>query len=195
MFKRFLAIIAAVLLMPFAASASPISYIYTGTANGVFADHSFRDASFVITAQADTSNIGPWCCSNAQNTHSSASIALSGFGTFNFNTATHTWIAESCCLGFGNNLGTNLLTLFSTPALLNVGYGLNTAIGPIAAVLAGTQGQFVNVSTSGGLLTINDVAKVTFEARVVPEPSTYALMALGLAGVAGLARRRAAAKA
>lgn len=58
-----------------------------------------------------------------------------------------------------------------------------------------TQGQFVNIGTSGGALTFNGVSNVTFEARAVPEPSTCALMALGVAGLAGIARRRASTKA
>ncbi len=195
MFKRFLLALATALLLPLAAVANPIDYIYTGTASGSFAGQGFRDASFVITGHADTANVGGWCCSNAQNTHSSADVSLSGFGTFSFSGATHTWIAENCCMGFGANLSANYLTLFSTPGLLNVGYTLGTAIGPIAAGSASTQGQFVNIGTSGGALTFSNVNNVTFEARMVPEPSTYALMALGLAGVAFISRRRYSAKA
>jgi PEP-CTERM motif len=193
MIKRLLVALATVLLLPFAASASPITYIYSGVGDGSFNGTAFDDASFTITATADTANIGVWSSADLQNTHSSATVTISGFaGTFSFSDPTHTWIAESCCMGFGQNLGKNLLTFFD-PAIASVGYGLATALGPVTDLTAGTQGQFVNEATSGGALTITSVNEATFQAVAVPEPSTYALMALGLAGVAFAARRRPAA--
>jgi hypothetical protein len=193
MFKRFFAVLAAALLMPLAASAVPITYIYSGTATGSLGANSFAGASFVITAQADTSAVGGWCCSNAQNTHASATISVGSLGTVSFSLPTHTWIAENCCMGFGENLGSNYVTLSSAPALLNVGYGLATNIGPILAT-AETHGQFVNVATSGGALTISQLGDVSFQAitSAVPEASASLLMALGLAGVGLAARRRKA---
>jgi hypothetical protein len=191
MIKRFFAILAAALLMPLAASAVPITYIYSGTASGSLGGSGFTDASFVITAQADTSNVGGWCCSNAQNTHASATISLASLGTVSFSLPTHTWIAENCCMGFGADQALNYVTLSGAPALLNVGYGLATDIGPILAT-AETHGQFVDVATSGGALTISQLGGVSFQAitSAVPEVSASLLMALGLAGVGLAARRR-----
>jgi hypothetical protein len=178
---------AAVLLLPLAASASPITYIYSGTGSGSLDGNPFSTA-FTITAQADTDNVGGWCCSTYQNTHSSASVALVGLGTFSFLAPTHTWLAPGCCMGFGADLSLNYLTLFS-PAIVNVGYALDTAFGPVTSS-ASTQGQFVNIGTSGGALTLSQVSDVTFQAETsaVPEPSTYALMALGLAGIVAIRR-------
>ena len=189
-FKRFLAILAAALLMPLAASAVPITYLYSGTASGSLGANAFTDASFVITAQGDTSNVGGWCCSNLQNTHASASISIASLGTVTFSAPTHTWIAEGCCMGFGADQASNYLTLDNAPSLLGVGYGLATDIGPIAGD-AGTHGQFVNIGTSGGALTISSLGGVSFQAitSAVPEASASVLMALGLAGI-GLAIRR-----
>ena len=102
---------------PALASAVPITYLYRGFAEGSLGGVDFADASFEITAQADTDNIGPWpCCATLQITHSSASVGLSGFGTFSFTEPTHTWIAEGCCMGIGADLSFNYLTLFS-PAI------------------------------------------------------------------------------
>lgn len=193
MIKRLFAILVAALLIPFAASAVPITYLYSGTATGSLGANGFAGASFVITAQADTSTVGGWCCSNAQNTHASATISVASLGTVTFSLPTHTWIAESCCIGFGANLSLNYVTLFSAPGLTNVGYGLATDIGPIAAA-ADTSGQFVNVATSGGMLTITQLGTVSFQAitSAVPEASASVLMALGLAGIVLATRRRKA---
>lgn len=189
MLKKFLLALAASVLLPLAAVAAPITYLYSGVATGLLGGAAFQQVHFEISAQADTANIGNWCCSPLQNTHASASITLAGIGTFSFSGATHTWTGGDQ-LGFGNNLLENYLTL-QLPDF--VGYGLDTALGPVVDASATTDGQFVDVVTSGGLLTLRTLdSAVTFQAipaTAVPEPGALSLLGAALAALA-LARRR-----
>ena len=170
---------------PVGAQATPIVYTYTGTAVGSLDGNAFADVAFVITGTADTSTISAWCCGTWQNTHTNATIELTGLGTGTFLIATQTWIAEGAAMGFGRDLGNNLLTqVTSVPGLTDIGYGLDTSIGPILWTAASTQGQFAGVATTLGSLTITDVRNVRFQASTVPEPASVALLATGLAAVA-----------
>jgi len=172
------------------ASAAPIIYTYFGTASGSLANQSFTNASFLITAQADTTNVLPWVNATVQNTHSSVSIALAGFGTFAITEPSHTWVANNCCMGIGANLSSNWLTLGS-----GIGtYGLTTNFGPFFDAAANTD-QFVNVATSLGALTISPLAngatfQATLQAAVVPLPGALVMMLAGLAGIAAVTARR-----
>jgi hypothetical protein len=196
MFKRLLLLIATWLLLPLAASASPITYTYSGTGSGALAGTAFMDTAFVITAQGDTDNIAPWANATWQNTHSTASIQIDGLGTFAFTVPTHTWIASNCCLGFGINLGSNLLTFFDA-AIADVGYALDTSFASTLDINATTQGQFNNIGTSGGALSITSLDDgASFSASTgtaVPEPGSLAVVLLGL-GLVGWTRRGVAAR-
>ncbi len=187
MFKRLLLGLAATLLAA-SAWAAPITYKFWGQGSGALGQTGFQDATFLITAFADTDNISPWCCSERQNTSVSATIDIGGVGSFSFLAASHVWWANNCCMGFGANLGSNWLTLGGPGA-----YGLDTDYGPMFDPSATTQGQFVNVSTSGGNLTIRSLTNgATFQAdtaNAVPEPGTALLAGLALLGL-GAARRR-----
>ncbi len=71
-------------------------------------------------------------------------------------------------------------------------YGLATNFGPVLDATPFFT-QFVNQATSQGALSVTSMRNATFQATtgtVVPEPSTYLLMAAGLAVVGVVSRRR-----
>jgi hypothetical protein len=84
--------------------------------------------------------------------------------------------------GLGADLGANWITIEERdPAWFT--YGLDTSLGPISEDNPLGVVQFSNVSTSGGSLSFSTVDSISFSA-VLPEPSSAALVGLGLAGLA-----------
>ena len=178
---RFL--LGAVLALGVPAFGVPITYTYQGVGSGTLGTQSFTSAQFTFTAQADTNNIAPWVNAGGgpQNTHLSATILITGLGVFGVTTPSHTWLAQGCCGGLGADLSANWVTI-DEPALIGVGYGLDTNFGPVVDNSPSHVNQFTNVGTGGGTLRFSSISTVTFTAstNAVPEPSTFAM--LGISG-------------
>jgi len=107
-------------------------------------------------------------------------ISFSGLaaGDYNFTvTVTSQWIGDLA--GDLNGTALQMMSFGNQPVLF--GYLSGTGTAPLTLTLTGTQFNSPLASYS-----------VTMSALPVPEPSTYALMALGLAAVGFAARRRAA---
>jgi hypothetical protein len=171
------------------ASAVPATYIYAGTGTGQLGNSAFSNAQFTITAMADTSNITSWLAGGGgpQNTHLSTTIIIAGLGSFSITDPSHSWMdaAPSGLGGLGADLSFNWIT-FRENALIN--YGLNTSAGPVLENSPENVNQFSGISTSGGELTFNSIAPVTFTAIITPEPSTMLLAAI--AGLVLALRRK-----
>jgi PEP-CTERM motif len=95
-------------------------------------------------------------------------------------------------MGFQDSIHYDLLDI-SEAAL--AGYALKTAIGPIFEDSPSAYNQFVSVSRTLWNMTLSSIGRVTFTATTnpVPEPSTIALLGLGLVGIAGVARKKISA--
>lgn len=114
-------------------------------------------------------------------------------------------IVEATRLGFNY---TNLAVFFSRSAFLNSGLDLfdfylgapvdlSASFGPVTGSGVFALHQFVNVPTSGGLLTFTSSGDVRFAGVVgrIPEPGTWALLIAGFGLVGFAARRRQTALA
>ncbi len=166
--------------------AAPITYVYEGIGTGSLGLTDFTDREFVITASADTNNISPWIMADLQNTHLNTTIEIAGLGLFTITTPSHTWIAETCCGGIGADLDANWITIDEN-AFVNVGYTLDTILGPIIDNSPSAVSQFADVATTGGTLSFSSMSTVTFTA--VPIPAAVWLLGGGLIGLLGIRRR------
>ena len=179
-----------------AAMATPISYIHTGfgsgTLNGV-AFGSLAPVAFTINATSDTSTVAVIPGAGWYNDNLSASITIAGVGTYNFTAATRFFSNTlQGIVGF-SRAGLNGTDLFNGPLL--AGWNMTTSVGPIAGSGQLLQWLGPAVLTSGGQLIFNNgVSDSTFQAIVgtaaVPEPGTFALFGIGVAGLAARALRK-----
>jgi hypothetical protein len=164
------------------ADAAPITYLYRGVGSGDIGAASFVDASFVITALADTNNIGSWCCSSLQNTHLSTTLQITGLGSFVITTPSHTWWSPGV-LGLGKNLSSNWMTFIDSAF---DSYDLATDFGPVSGPPYHVA-QFQSVDTSGGTLRFTSIPTASFQAitgSTVPDAgSSLLLLGVGLAGL------------
>lgn len=157
------------------ASATPITFIQTGTGSGTLNGVPFGATSFIITSQGNTDDrqswgSGLWCI-----IHSSSSIMITGLGTFDVLEQTRTFV----------NNPNGLVGYFIGRDLFNIGPGLEfetwnmlRPIGPINSQGRLLQWGFIPVNTSGGILFFND-SYMAAVFKAVPEPATLLLLAFG----------------
>ena len=181
----------AVALLSGAASAATIDYIFTGAANFTLNGVVFSDAPFTLTYVGDTTAV----------TGGGGEAFNSGVGTFVSGATTVTLTGDvnevivnpgAGLLGFGQ--------IISSPFSVNVEAISNSAFGiyGLGSAFPLTSGSLnpptaATFSTDGGALVFADdsFTTVSFQATGgVPEPSTWAMLLAGFAGLGFIGYRQ-----
>lgn len=182
---------AAVAALSASANAGVVTYHITGVGSGLLAGNLFVGSPFDFTLVGNTSNKQNGGFYVEIDPLVSATFAVS-LGTGSFSIPTRLGIAGTTVF-FGRSASINGFDLFdfrvSPPA------DFFSAFGPIPGNAVFALQQFIDVSTSGGLLSLSSASGVQISAAVaaapgVPEPTNWAMMVVGFGMVGFAARRR-----
>jgi PEP-CTERM motif len=183
--------VASTIILQSPSHAIPITYVEQATATGILGGVNFTSANVILSMTSETTTV------------TSAPPTYFNFGTLTVNVAgigLATFINPSAIaanqtaldVGFGDAT-TGSAILFTSNPLLST-YDLKTAFGPLLGTASFNAG--LSFRTTDGLFVLNDVSGlVSFvSATGVPEPSSFALLSVGLAGLMGLGLGRRKAK-
>src|SRR5581483_1594766 len=186
---------AGLILIATTAFCGPITYTFTGTANGTLGLDQIVDAAFTVTVLADTASIVSFG-SGVRNVGTITTIDISGFPLATFTDVMDVADNQSSEeIVFGDDTTDSALLLRVDPAF--AGYDLAASYGPISLHGEDTvsASQFQNIPTDQGLLTLT-ASEETFTALSAPEPASTLLLLSGAGllcfciGAGGLRRRR-----
>jgi hypothetical protein len=174
------------------AFSGPITYTFTTTATGTLGGTPFTDASIVITASGDTSNITNPFANLFRFTDPAATINISGVGLATFTDLSSVVDNQICNCPSGavifGDVALNLGILVDHNVAFTT-YDLSTSIGPITSTLAGL--SLVPIPTNLGNLSFTANNGTTqFSASAVPEPMSVGLVGLGISAALMCRRRR-----
>ena len=177
---RILSAILAFVLMSNNAIGVQIDYVFTGSASGNVNGVSFGNSAFTITALAETTSRAIVETNVLTVPSISSSIEIDGVGTFNVFSSTRTFRYLNS-VGYSRPLPGGL-DLYDLQNNSLVNWGMQSSFGPVTTTGHVLQWDSQPVQTSGGILVLNETfTGGTFQAVIVPEPSTLTLAALGIA--------------
>jgi hypothetical protein len=153
-------------------SAGTITYTFTGVGSGTVNGTPFSNQTLTFGLTTDTSLV-----SGGFTPPVSGLLSISGVGQ---GTAQDSYIVFSGPQVVSFNISTTTPALVMSP-LLNM-YDLRNAIGPVTSTSAyGPVGGIA--STSLGQVALTSAVTYTFSATIVPEPDSFALVLIGVAGL------------
>ena len=166
--------------------AAQVTYVFAGIGSGALGSTEFFLAPFTITSQSDTNQITLPTPDIYHAPATSAIVTITGLNPATFTIPTI--IVANDILGSAGisapNQNRGILFSRGDTALLS--YHLDTSIGPLSGTADYNPGT--PFATSGGNFVIDSINTATFQATVVPEPSTASLLVIGC--VAALVARR-----
>ena len=165
----------------------PMTVTYIGAGSGTMNGKAFGLSTFTINAFGDTDNVFTRANGNHVLIHSSATIAVSGLGTFSFVTSLETFVNPTVSVaGLCREIGGDLFDSAEDPVFSS--YDLRSALSPLTSSFDLFQWEpdaFGAVLTSGGTLIFDDRFTLgSMEVRVgeisVAEPGSLELFAVGI---------------
>jgi hypothetical protein len=152
------------------ASATPITYVFAGTASGTVGESSFSGALLTVTATGDTNDVTFDSVNGTyKDSKLSTTITISGIGTMTVTPGegNSDYVFDnqpSSKIGYGVTGITNCCDIIQFVNTAYQTYALKTAIGPLPFDQDLSIADWVNVPTSMGPLTLSSYTNNTFAA-------------------------------
>jgi len=193
--KAYLAAAAALSLCALGAPASAdvVTYQISASGTGSLAGTPFS-GPFTILLTGDNANLSS-CDVTCEflSPLTSTVVTIPGVGSVTLTGATDLGITRSNDVFFLGQPGTSDLFDFFVTDAQQAAFTFQSSYGPVSSSSLFAVGQFKNIASTGGLLTLTPSGTITFQSVVggVPEPGSWAMMLLGFAGMGLVFRRKA----